>query len=102
MLPDHLEPEKATTSDNSNGDDYDRSTAADAVNGPPPPQTSPLDRRILMKLDFLIIPMVTIVYLLAFLDRANIGNARVVSTPPLTITDLGVLTMLLISRLVCS
>lgn len=41
--------------------------------------SSPLDKKILLKLDCLIIPMLTMVYLLAFLDRANIGNARVVS-----------------------
>lgn len=38
-----------------------------------------LDRKIDLKLDCLVIPLVTMVYLLAFLDRANIGNARVVS-----------------------
>lgn len=38
-----------------------------------------IDRKINLKLDLLIIPLVTTVYLLAFLDRANIGNARVVS-----------------------
>jgi hypothetical protein len=36
------------------------------------------DRKINLKLDLLIIPLVTTVYLLAFLDRANIGNARIV------------------------
>lgn len=45
------------------------------------PAWLPIDTKIIRKLDFLIIPMVTMVYLLAFLDRANIGNARVVSTP---------------------
>lgn len=37
------------------------------------------DRKMLVKMDLLLIPMVTMVYLLAFLDRANVGNARVVS-----------------------
>jgi len=40
------------------------------------------DRKLVMKLDMLLIPLVTTVYLLAFLDRANIGNARVVSKVP--------------------
>ena len=44
------------------------------------PETSPLDKKIVLKLDLFVIPMVTMVYLLAFLDRANLGNARVVST----------------------
>ncbi|KAK6380831.1 hypothetical protein LTS17_005032 [Exophiala oligosperma] len=38
---------------------------------------APSDRKLNLKLDLLILPLVTIVYLLAFLDRANIGNARV-------------------------
>lgn len=37
-----------------------------------------LDRKMLLKLDFLLVPMMGMLYLLAFLDRANIGNARVV------------------------
>ncbi|PGH28378.1 hypothetical protein GX50_08886 [[Emmonsia] crescens] len=36
-----------------------------------------LDRKMLLKLDFLLVPMMGMLYLLAFLDRANIGNARV-------------------------
>jgi hypothetical protein len=42
------------------------------------------DRKLILKLDLLLIPLVTMVYLLAFLDRANIGNARVVSISLLT------------------
>ncbi|KAL6243874.1 hypothetical protein RBB50_009308 [Rhinocladiella similis] len=33
-------------------------------------------RKLLRKIDLAIIPLVTILYLLSFLDRANIGNAR--------------------------
>lgn len=36
-----------------------------------------LERRTVMKLDLLLVPIVCGLYLLAFLDRANIGNARV-------------------------
>lgn len=43
-------------------------------------ESAALDRKIDFKLDCLVIPLVTMVYLLAFLDRANLGNARVVST----------------------
>ena len=38
------------------------------------------DRKVLFKLDVVIVPMMAMLYLIAFLDRANIGNARVVST----------------------
>lgn len=37
------------------------------------------DRKMLLKLDIALVPMMAMLYLLAFLDRANIGNARVVS-----------------------
>ncbi|KXS94248.1 hypothetical protein AC578_8814 [Pseudocercospora eumusae] len=33
--------------------------------------------RILRKVDFRLVPMLTLLYLLAFLDRGNIGNAKV-------------------------
>lgn len=38
-----------------------------------------LDRRVVLKLDLLVLPLVCTIYLLGYLDRANIGNARVVS-----------------------
>jgi hypothetical protein len=43
-----------------------------------------LDKKILLKLDLSIIPVVCLIYLLAYLDRSNIGNARVVSHTPLS------------------
>lgn len=36
-----------------------------------------LERKTVMKLDFLLVPMMCGLYLLAFLDRSNIGNARI-------------------------
>ena len=36
-----------------------------------------LEGKTLLKLDLLLIPMMCGIYLLAFLDRSNIGNARV-------------------------
>lgn len=35
------------------------------------------ETRIRRKLDGRIVPLVTILYLLCFLDRANVGNARI-------------------------
>ncbi|GAB7328668.1 hypothetical protein MBLNU13_g00596t2 [Cladosporium sp. NU13] len=35
------------------------------------------EKRIRRKLDFRIVPLVTVLYLLCFLDRANVGNARI-------------------------
>lgn len=42
---------------------------------------SPLDKKILLKLDLVVLPVIAMLYLLVFIDRANIGNARVVSHP---------------------
>ncbi|EEH21202.2 hypothetical protein PABG_03433 [Paracoccidioides brasiliensis Pb03] len=42
-----------------------------------PEDQKKLDRKILLKLDLILVPMMGMLYLLAFLDRANIGNARV-------------------------
>ncbi|OJD24545.1 hypothetical protein ACJ73_04096 [Blastomyces percursus] len=54
-----------------------------------PEELTKLDRKLLLKLDFLLVPMMGMLYLLAFLDRANIGNARVAGLQKdLGITDL--------------
>lgn len=39
--------------------------------------TNPQEKKLLWKLDMALIPWLTILYLLAFLDRANIGNAKI-------------------------
>lgn len=36
-----------------------------------------LDKKRVLRLDLLLVPMMSAIYLLAFLDRANIGNARI-------------------------
>lgn len=36
-----------------------------------------IERRVVRKMDFRIVPLVTALYVLAFLDRSNIGNARI-------------------------
>lgn len=42
----------------------------------PPPLDRAAEARLLRKLDWHIVPMVMLLYLLSFLDRVNIGNAR--------------------------
>ncbi|KAK4146389.1 major facilitator superfamily domain-containing protein [Dichotomopilus funicola] len=51
--------------------DTDTATADDPVC---PPHTT--ERRITTRIDWYIIPFVSVLYLMAFLDRVNIGNAR--------------------------
>lgn len=47
------------------------------------------DRKMLLKMDVLLIPIVAMLYLLVFIDRANIGNARVAGLQKgLELTDL--------------
>ena len=46
-------------------------------------ETLKLDRQTLLRLDLLLMPMTLMLYLLAWLDRANVGNARVVRRPPI-------------------
>jgi hypothetical protein len=36
-----------------------------------------LERRVRRKLDWNIVPMITVVYMLSVLDRSNIGNAKI-------------------------
>ncbi|KAL8707525.1 MAG: hypothetical protein Q9220_007467 [cf. Caloplaca sp. 1 TL-2023] len=36
-----------------------------------------VEKRVIRKLDFRVVPLVSALYLLAFLDRSNIGNARI-------------------------
>lgn len=41
-----------------------------------PTNTDPDDKKLLRKLDFYLIPTMTVLYLLSFLDRVNIGQAK--------------------------
>jgi hypothetical protein len=43
----------------------------------PPTDNAEMENRILRKMDIRIIPMLATLYLLAFLDRGNIGNAKI-------------------------
>ncbi|KAF8195576.1 major facilitator superfamily domain-containing protein [Pholiota molesta] len=47
---------------------------------------TPEDKALVRKIDFRLIPILTLLYLLSFLDRTNIGNAKIVGL----VTDLRV------------
>jgi MFS family permease len=49
----------------------------DPDEGLSPEEKAQNERKLLRKLDFTLIPWLCILYLLAFLDRANIGNAKI-------------------------
>ncbi|KAL1621667.1 hypothetical protein SLS56_009065 [Neofusicoccum ribis] len=49
-----------------------------AAGGPVPNLIDPAaEKRVVRKLDFHVVPLVMALYLLAFLDRSNIGNAKI-------------------------
>ncbi|KAK7000695.1 major facilitator superfamily domain-containing protein [Favolaschia claudopus] len=54
---------------------YEERVAVDGPVGVEPTQAE--HKRILRKLDVHLLPFVSLLYLLSFLDRANIGNARI-------------------------
>ncbi|CAD6968767.1 unnamed protein product [Tilletia controversa] len=45
------------------------------------------DRRVRRKVDFNVLPLMFILYMLAFLDRSNIGNAKSTMVPDLGMSD---------------
>lgn len=67
--------EKAQASTNNNVGNADISTG---VAGLSPEELESLDRKTLLRLDLVLVPLIVMLYLLAWLDRANVGNARVV------------------------
>lgn len=55
-----------------------RDVEGSGKDGTPTPQLDRrLERKTALKLDLLLVPLMCGLYLLAFMDRANIGNARV-------------------------
>ena len=78
-------PLRATMSRNSTTDKEAISVVVDDVSQPPlyhpDVDTSTIDeRRLLRKIDLRVVPWLAVLYLLNFLDRGNIGNARVCLT----------------------
>ncbi|TVY23280.1 putative transporter [Lachnellula hyalina] len=59
------------------------STTSEAKSGMPDAPSAPFDeaatKRLLRKLDLRLIPFLALIYLLCFLDRTNVGNARLFS-----------------------
>lgn len=50
----------------------------ESPNGSPASEITPqMEEKILRKMDLRLIPMLAVLYLLAFLDRGNIGNAKI-------------------------
>jgi MFS family permease len=63
-----IEPQVAVESPTPAGRVFDDST---------PPFDPIIEKRILRKLDFRLVPMLWILFLVSFVDRGNIGNAKI-------------------------
>ncbi|KAJ3568327.1 hypothetical protein NP233_g5783 [Leucocoprinus birnbaumii] len=71
-------PNSNITSERPPKEDYSSSEAGDVPATPKQERiVSDAEKRAVRKLDYTIVPVMTMFYLLSFLDRANIGNARV-------------------------
>ncbi|KAH0491160.1 hypothetical protein TgHK011_002602 [Trichoderma gracile] len=67
--------EKAPVADNISNSELDQIVDPDA--GLSDAERAENERRLLRKLDLVLIPWLTLLYLMCFLDRTNIGNAKV-------------------------
>ncbi|KIW05498.1 uncharacterized protein PV09_03381 [Verruconis gallopava] len=52
-------------------------TSGDVANAEQPNIDPDIEKRVVRKLDRSVLPLVMVLYLLSFLDRSNIGNARI-------------------------
>ncbi|KAF9041475.1 major facilitator superfamily domain-containing protein [Panaeolus papilionaceus] len=65
------------TPSQSSGDPEKHGSEVSRESSPGPVHDPVMERRVWRKLDMWLLPVVTIFYLLNFLDRSNIGNARI-------------------------
>ncbi|OQU98734.1 hypothetical protein CLAIMM_04473 [Cladophialophora immunda] len=70
-IADHVEGDEETDLENVPGTDRRELSSLAAT------ELASYNRKMLVKLDVVLVPTMAMLYLLAFLDRANIGNARV-------------------------
>ncbi|KAF3912202.1 hypothetical protein ABW21_db0208814 [Orbilia brochopaga] len=69
--------EKVTVED-SDGTGYQLDTLRDPDEGKSAEERAELERQLVRKLDLKLIPWLCVLYLASFLDRTNIGNAKIV------------------------
>ncbi|KAJ6441384.1 putative transporter C11D3.18C [Purpureocillium lavendulum] len=72
MLPEAKQP-----GDSINATSWHGSTDLEMADSPPFPIDPKAERRLVAKLDLVIVPVFFLIYLMAFLDRINIGNAAI-------------------------
>jgi hypothetical protein len=64
------------------GDSLSSKDAIDRWNNMSSEEKADYEKKLLRKLDLRIIPWLTLLYLISFLDRANIGNAKIQGVGP--------------------
>ncbi|KAL1960132.1 hypothetical protein VTO42DRAFT_304 [Malbranchea cinnamomea] len=69
--------EKSSSAALEYGNDGAVGAVADSKTEDATQTTAEMERRVLRKMDLRLIPMLALLYLLAFLDRGNIGNAKI-------------------------
>ena len=68
----------AARQDDSDSSSHDKPTGTMIEAEYAPPDSSNIDpKKVLLKMDLHLIPMLALLYLLSFLDRGNIGNAKI-------------------------
>ncbi|KAF3989777.1 hypothetical protein FT663_01925 [Candidozyma haemuli var. vulneris] len=74
--------EEASAGSDNERKDYSNASLASVEDDPEKEDFSDIDeKKLLRKLDFRLIPLFTVLYLLSFLDRGNIGNAKIEGLP---------------------
>lgn len=63
-------------------DIFSSKEASERWNNMLPEEKATFEKKLLRKLDFKIIPWLTLLYLISFLDRTNIGNAKILGVCP--------------------
>jgi len=72
-----LDNEKGTPLHDDSDHDYNSSIPADPDTGKSDEERAALDKKLVRKLDWYLIPWLSFLYLISFLDRTNIGNAKI-------------------------
>ncbi|KAK4044349.1 major facilitator superfamily domain-containing protein [Parachaetomium inaequale] len=73
----NTDQEKASSDANGSQDDYGTDLPKDPDAHLSPEERAEVERRLVWKLDWILMPWLCFLYLLAFLDRTNIGNAKI-------------------------
>lgn len=78
----HFQLEAASKDVEHPDNDVGNKTIVDQWMDMSPIERERYEKKLVRKLDFKLIPPLTLLYLLSFIDRANIGNAKIQGVSP--------------------